>query len=182
MISLNRLFLFYLVLFCALQNYSLMSQNPFLRPGSQKPKPVAVPRPLPPPPPPKPQNTNIELRGFFKFKDEWYFSIFDKSKNKGVWLKKGESFDDGKVEIESFNPETEVIKMKGGATLSLKKSDGKVLSVPSGMPVKKSTAKTSTKNSTNIPSRTIPSSRKIVTSGGRTITIPPRAPLPTPRK
>ena len=159
-----------------------MSQNPFLRPGSQKPKPVAVPRPLPPPPPPKPQNTNLELRGFFKFKDEWYFSVFDKAKNKGVWLKKGESFDDGKVEIESFNAETEVIKMKGGATLSLKKSDGKVLSVPSGMPVKKSTAKTSTKNSTNIPSRTIPGSRKIVTSGGRTITIPPRAPLPTPRK
>ena len=55
-------------------------------------------------------NTNMELRGFFKFKDEWYFSVFDKAKNKGVWLKKGESFDDGKVEIESFNPKPKLLK------------------------------------------------------------------------
>ena len=74
----------------------------------------------------KPQNTNLELRGFFKFKEEWYFSIFDKGKNKGVWLKKGDSFDDGKVEIESFNPDTEVVKLKGGFTLSLKKSENKI--------------------------------------------------------
>ena len=48
------------------------------------------------------------------------FSIFDKGKNKGVWLKKGDSFDDGKVEIESFDPDTEAVKLKGGFTLSLK--------------------------------------------------------------
>jgi len=132
-------------------------------------------RPAPPPPPPKPQNTNIELRGFFKFQGEWYFSIFDKAKNKGVWLQEGEAFDGGKVEIESFNPETEVLKMKGGITLSLKKSDGKVLSVPSAMPVSKAMP---VKKNVSPPQP----GRKIVTSGGRTITIPPRNPLPTPRK
>lgn len=153
----------------------LFGQNPFLRPGSNKPKPVVVQRPAPPPPPPKPQNTNIELRGFFKFKGEWYFSIFDKAKNKGVWLQEGEAFDDGKVEIESFNPETEIVKMKGGTTLSLKKSDGKVLSVPSAMPVKKAKPSSPQK-----PPITSP--RRIVTSGGRTITIPPRNPLPLPKK
>ena len=151
------------------------SQNPFLRPGSQKPKPVVVQRPAPPPPPPKPQNPSIELRGFFKFKGEWYFSLFDKSKNRGVWLQQGESFDDGKVEIQSFNPETEVLLMKGGITLSLKKSDGKVLSVPSAMPVKKAQP-----NKKPVSSG-INSPRRIVTSGGRTITIPPRNPLPTPK-
>ena len=156
-------------------NSFLCGQNPFLRPGSQKPKPVVVQRPAPPPPPPKPQNTNIELRGFFKFQGEWYFSIFDKAKNKGVWLQKGEAFDDGKVEIDSFNPETEVLKMKGGTTLSLKKSDGKVLSVPSAMPVSK--AKPVQKN---VPPPN--TGRRIVTSGGRTITIPPRSPLPLPKK
>ena len=80
-----------------------MWSKSFFTPGSNQPKPV-VQKPVPPPPPPKPQNTNIELRGFFKYQDKWYFSIFDKAKNKGVWLQEGESFDDGKVEIEGFNP------------------------------------------------------------------------------
>ena len=42
-------------------------QNPFLRPGSERPKTPTIVRPAPPPPPPKPLNTNLELRGFFKF-------------------------------------------------------------------------------------------------------------------
>ena len=103
--------------------------NPFLRPGSQNARPPSIIKPAPPPPPPKPLNTNLELRGFFKFDGEWYFSIFDKVKNKGVWLQKGERYDDGKVEVESFNEETEIVKMKNGLTLTLKKSDNKVLPV-----------------------------------------------------
>ena len=149
-------------------------QNPFLRPGSNKPKPV-IQRPTPPPPPPRPQNTNIELRGFFKFQDEWYFSIFDKAKNKGVWLKQGESFQDGSVKIEGFNPETEVLKMAGGITLSLKKSENKILQVPSGIPVpKKPAVKQTATSSQNL--------NRVNLKGGRTITIPPRKlPLPTPQ-
>lgn len=151
-------------------------QNPFLRPGSNNPRPAVISRPAPPPPPPKPQNTNIELRGFFKFKDEWYFSIFDKAKNKGVWLKKGESFQDGSVKIEGFNPETEVLKMAGGVTLSLKKSVNKVLQVPSGIPVPKTKVSPKPSGSKiNPPVRPTP-------SGNRTLTIPPRAKLPLPKK
>ena len=163
---------------------NLNGQNPFLRPGSNKPRPV-IQRPTPPPPPPKPQNTNLELRGFFKFKDEWFFSIFDKGKNKGVWLKKGDSFDDGKVEIESFNPDTEVVKLKGGFTLSLKKSENKILAVPSGMPVKKPTPKASASTKPKPVPRQVTSPsgvRRIVTSSGKTITIPPRNPSVTPKK
>lgn len=117
---------------------SLSAQsNPFLRPGSQNAKPPPVIRSTPNPPPPKPMNSNLELRGFFKFEGIWYFAIFDKVKNQGVWLKKGESFDNGKVKIESFNPETEVVKINGGMTLSLKESQHRVLPVPSAQPVKK---------------------------------------------
>ena len=50
-------------------------------------------------------------------------------------MKKGDSFDDGSRN-ESFDPDTEVVKL-GGFTLSLKKSENKILAVPSGMPVKK---------------------------------------------
>jgi hypothetical protein len=154
----------------------VFGQNPFLRPGSNKPRPPVISRPAPPPPPPKPQNTNIELRGFFKLKDEWYFSIFDKAKNKGVWLKKGESFQDGSVKIEGFNPETEVLKMEGGLTLSLKKSENKILQVPSGIPVPKPKPKTpANTNKVKPPTR-------INLQGNRTLTIPPRAKLPTPAK
>ena len=112
-------------------------ENPFLRPGSQSSKPPPVSRSSPNPPPPRPMNSNLELRGFFELGGKWHFAIFDKVKNKGVWLKKGESFDEGKVQIESFNPDTEVVKMKGGMTLSLKKSQHKILPVPSAQPVKK---------------------------------------------
>ena len=95
---------------------------------------------------------------------------FDKVKNQGVWLQKGESFDDGKVEIESFNEETEIVKMKNGLTLSLKKSDNKVLPVPSAMPVKKPAP---TGKKPPVPTRT--NITKPAT-GGRTLTIPPRTP------
>ena len=94
--------------------------NPFERPGSRQKKPPPIIRPAPPPPAPKSINPNIELRGMFKFLNELHFSLFDRAQNKGAWLKMGESFDDGKVEIEGFNPDTEELKLKGGLSLSLK--------------------------------------------------------------
>ena len=151
-------------------------QNPFLRPGSNTPRPPVITRPVPPPPLPKPQITNIELRGFFKFNNQWYFSIFDRAKNKGVWLKKGESYQDGSVKIEAFNPETEVLQIEGGLTLSLKKSEHKVLQVPSGVPVPKPKVNPKPSGSS------IKAPTKVNLQGKRTITIPPRANLPTPRK
>ena len=113
MIKMRMQVLFFLlfVICFAFQLSTHAQGNPFLRPGSQNRKPTSIVNPAPPPPSPKPINSNLELRGFFKFEGTWHFALFDKVKNKGYWLKKGESLDDGKVQIESFNPETEVVKM-----------------------------------------------------------------------
>ena len=142
--------------------------NPFLRPGSQNRKPTPTVKPAPPPPSPKPINSNLELRGFFKFEGAWHFALFDKVKNKGYWLKKGESFDDGKVQIESFNPETEVVKMKGGQTLSLKASQHKIMPVPSAQPVKKKKTAVPPKSPIRLPNTNLPR-----------VKIPPRKPTIT---
>jgi hypothetical protein len=143
------------------------SINPFERGGPKRPQTAPIVRPAPPPPAPIPINPNIEFRGLFKYQDEWHFSLFNKSTNKGAWIKKGESFDDGKVEIEDFNPQTDILKIKGGMTLSLIKSKNQVLPVPSGQPVKK---KPVVANKPKVSPRppVIPGNR------ARTISIPPR--------
>ena len=105
-------------------------KNPFLRPGSNAPKPPVIQRPAPPPPKPIPRNPNIEFRGYYEFEGVWRLALFDKVKNQGFWLVEGETFDE--LEVESFNPDTEVIKLKGGLSLSLKDSGKTVLPVPSG--------------------------------------------------
>lgn len=140
MFSKSKNVFFVLALFFCFLNLGLYSQkiNPFERPGSRQVKPPAIIRPAPPPPAPKSINPNIELRGIFKFRDEWHFSLFDRGLNRGAWLKIGESFDDGKVEVEGFNPDTEELKLKGGLSLTLKNASNAVLPVPSGQPVKKS--------------------------------------------
>lgn len=150
------------------------SINPFERGGPKRPQTAPIVRPAPPPPAPIPINPNIEFRGLFKYQDEWHFSLFNKSTNKGAWIKKGESFDDGKVEIEDFNPQTDILKIKGGMTLSLIKSKNQVLPVPSGQPVKK---KPVVANKPKVPPRppVIPGNR------ARTISIPPRVNNP-PKK
>jgi len=110
--------------------------NPFLRPGSIQPKPPTVQKPAPPPPKPIPRNPNIEFRGYYEFQGKWRIALFDKAKNQGFWLSQGEKVADIDAEVESFNPETEVLKLKGGMTLSLKDSDKSTLPVPSGQTVK----------------------------------------------
>ena len=93
-------------------------------------------------------------------------------------MRKGESLQNGIVKIESFNPETEVLKMTGGTTLSLKKSENKVLQVPSGIPVPKSSPKKQT-TPTNVPKKI-----NLQAGAGRSLNIPPRNPnpLPIPKK
>jgi len=112
------------------------STNPFLRPGSNQPKLPTVQKPAPPPPKPIPRNPNIEFRGYYEFQGKWRIALFDKAKNQGFWLSQGEKVADIDAEVESFNPETEVLKLKGGMTLSLKDSDKSTLPVPSGQTVK----------------------------------------------
>jgi len=111
------------------------SSNPFLRPGSKKPVVPSVVRQAPPPPAPIPRNPNLEFRGYFKYENEWNFAIFDKSMNQGIWLKKGESFDEGKIEIIDFDPQLHEVRLKGGMKLVLKDSEKTVLAVPSGQTV-----------------------------------------------
>ena len=166
------MFMFSAVFLFGIANQS--PPNPFERGGPKRPPNAPIVRSAPPPPAPIPINPNIEFRGTFKYRDEWHFSLFNKSTNKGAWLKKGETFDDGKVVIEDFNPQNDIIKLKGGVTLSLIKSKNQVLPVPSGQPVKKKpVAANKPKVSPRPP--VIPGNR------ARTISIPPRVNIP-PRK
>jgi len=134
--SLRKVPFFLCVCLCGILHEAvLFAENPFLRPGSNRPAPPPVIKQAPPPPAPIPRNPNLEFRGYFKYENEWHFAIFDKSKNEGVWLKKGESFDEGKVEIIGFDPEANELRLKGGMQLTLKDSEKKVLTVPSGQAV-----------------------------------------------
>ena len=91
-------------------------------------------------------------------------------------MKIGESFDEGKVEIQGFNPDTEELKLTGGLSLTLKNATKGVLPVPSGQPVKKTPQSSVKKGNKLSPPRTLlPGNRP------RAITIPPRVNLP-PRK
>ena len=119
-----------LVLITLLNNSVIAANNPFLKPGSNAPRPPVIQRPAPPPPKPIPRNPNIEFRGYYEFEGVWRVALFDKVKNQGFWLVEGELFEG--IEVESFNPDKEVIKLKGGLSLSLKDSDKTVLPVPSG--------------------------------------------------
>ena len=65
----------------------------------------------------------------FFYGNEWYFSLHDRQKNKGAWLKIGESFDGGIVEVIGYNEETEEVKLSGGFSLKLKSSSNMVLPV-----------------------------------------------------
>lgn len=111
---------------------SFAQGNPFLRPGSKIPVQPLVRKPAPPPPKPIPVNPNLEFRGYFKLKGVWYFALFDKSKNRGEWLQKGQSMTEGGGEIERFDLAGEQISLKGGGKLTLKKSENRSLPLPSG--------------------------------------------------
>lgn len=106
--------------------------NPFLKPGSNRPVPPVIQKPAPPPPKPIPRNPNLEFRGYYEFQGVWKVALFDKAKNEGYWLSQGETIEGIDAEVESFDPDTEMLKLKGGMTLSLKESDKTILPVPSG--------------------------------------------------
>ena len=142
--------------------------NPFLQPGSQNRKPPPVIKSTPLPPSPKPINSNLQFRGYYKFQGVWHFALFDKVKNRGYWLQQGESLDNGKVTIDSFNEVEESVKIKGGQTLRLENSQHKVMPVPSAQPVKKASV---------LPPKTTGAVRSPTTTLPR-VKIPPRKPTP----
>jgi hypothetical protein len=64
-----------------------------------------------------------------------HFALFDKSKNRGEWLQKGESMPDGGREIEGFDSKNEELILQGGLRLSLKDSEKRTLPLPGGAKV-----------------------------------------------
>jgi len=163
--------------FVFFQGFLFSQENPFLPPGAKNARPPApVVRQAPVAPKPKPVNPNLELRGTFRYREVWHFNVFDKVKNKGFWITPGDDLTESNIEVESFDEANDVLKLKGGMSLSLRESAGKTLSVPGqGKPkaiTKKPTAKP-TANRVTFPGR----------SGvKRTVTIPPRAPSRSPVK
>jgi hypothetical protein len=132
---------------------------------------------MPVAPKPKPVNPNLELRGIFRYRDVWHFSIHDKVKNKGYWITPGDALTEANIEVESFDEANDVLKLKGGVTLSLRESANKTLAVPGqGKP----------KAITKKPSSPRPTSNRVTFSKPgsvrRTVTIPPRAPSRSPVK
>lgn len=145
--------------------------NPFLRPGSNRPPPAPAVNPNPTPTAaPKPVNPNLELRGYFRYRGVDHFSIFDKVKNRGFWLVEGLSNDAG-VEVGSFDPEKDELRLKNGTTLTLRASSGKTLPVPGqGKSKPSSVAKKAPQT------RTVPVRAANGTIIRRTVNIPPRKP------
>ena len=154
--------------------FSVAQQNPFLPPGAKSARPPApVVRQTPIAQKPKPVNPNLELRGIFRYRDVWHFSIHDKVKNKGYWVTPGDSLTEDNIEVESFDEANDVLKLKGGMTLALKPSSLKTLPVP-GQGKPRPIAKKST------PPKPVVNRATFTRPGGMrsTVTIPPRAPRP----
>jgi hypothetical protein len=156
---------------------SLFSQdNPFLPPGaksSRRPPPVI--KQVPVAPKPKPVNPNLELRGIFRYREIWHFNVHDKVKNKGYWITPGDALTEANIEVESFDEANDVLKLKGGMSLSLRKSAGKTLAVPGqGKPKAITKKPTSSRPTSNRVTFSKPGSVR------RTVTIPPRAPSRSP--
>jgi hypothetical protein len=154
---------------------SVAQQNPFLPPGAKSARPPApVVRQAPIAQKPKPVNPNMELRGIFRYRDVWHFSIHDKVKNKGYWVTSGDSLTEDNIEVESFDEANDVLKLKGGMELELKPSSLKTLPVP-GQGKPKPIAKKPT------PPKPVVNRTTFTRPGGmRTVTIPPRAPARPP--
>jgi len=147
--------------------------NPFLPPGAKTSRPPApVVKPMPVAPKPKPVNPNLELRGIFRYRDVWHFSIYDKVKNKGFWVTPGDALTEANIEVESFDEANDVLKLKGGMSLSLRESANKTLPVPGQGKPKAITRKPSAKPTANRVTFPNPSGVR------RTVTIPPRSSAP----
>ncbi len=148
--------------------------NPFLPPGAKTSRPPApVVKPMPVAPKPKPVNPNLELRGIFRYRDVWHFSIYDKVKNKGFWVTSGDALTEANIEVESFDEANDVLKLKGGMTLSIRESANKTLPVPGQGKPKAITRKPTARPTANRVTFPTPG------GGRRTVTIPPRAGAPS---
>ena len=146
----------------------LVNESPFFPPTFQpvpKKDPKAAKKEVAKPAPPPPQiQQNLEFKGFFKIRNVWRFSIFDKRTSKSTWVRLEEKADAGFTVLE-FDPENQDIVVEDNGhkeTLSIKSPSGTVVPVshianaPKPAPAaKKPTPTAKPKPAQNIPRRRI---------------------------
>ena len=89
-----------------------VSQNPFLRPGSQqKPPPVSVNKFIPKPIPQKDLSKEVEFRGYFILKGKPYFCLLNKKSNHAEWITLSEHTYE-QYEAYEFDQTSEVLTVK----------------------------------------------------------------------
>jgi len=117
----NLILLLVLLPFCS----GGVANNPFLRPGSNRPPPPVNTPPPPPKPVPNPAFAKeVEFRGYFLLKGIPYFSIFNKKANMGEWIKLNEqTYEEFKAQAFDLESETLTLAFSGqDFTLTLEQS------------------------------------------------------------
>ena len=98
---------FLLVLFT--NAFGSVAPNPFLKPGSKQKPPVPAKPSFTPKQIIRPDLAKeLEFKGYFIFKDEVYFSLFNKKVNYGEWIKINEKTLE-EISAESFDLDTETL-------------------------------------------------------------------------
>lgn len=92
---------------CTLSAETLESKNPFLPPGYGKEAPVQKVEPVVQN---GPISREVEFRGIVQLDGVYQFSVFNKSSQKGYWLRENES-EDG-ISIRSFDAESMSITLQ----------------------------------------------------------------------
>jgi hypothetical protein len=135
----GSLFLF----FCSSSLMSGVASNPFLRPSPNVPPRQVTP--LPTPKPPQKINPNlskeVEFRGYFIYRGEPHFCIFNKKSNHGEWIKLNEKTYE-EFQAHSFDLEKESVTLRFNGqdivlTLEKSKVDSTAPSTPSKIPLPK---------------------------------------------
>lgn len=120
-----------------------MASNPFLRPSPNVPPRQVTP--LPAPKPPQKINPNlskeVEFRGYFIYRGEPHFCIFNKKSNHGEWIRLNEKTYE-EFQAHSFDLEKESVTLRFNGqdiVLSLEKSkvESTAPSSPSKIPLPK---------------------------------------------
>ena len=115
-----------------------VASNPFLRPSPNVPPRQVTP--LPTPKPPQKINPNlskeVEFRGYFIYRGEPHFCIFNKKSNYGEWIKLNEKTYE-EFQAHSFDLEKESVTLRiNGEDIVLTLEKSKVDSTPSSSPSK----------------------------------------------
>jgi hypothetical protein len=117
-----------------------VASNPFLRPSPNVPPRQVTP--LPTPKPPQKINPNlskeVEFRGYFIYRGEPHFCIFNKKSNHGEWIKLNEKTYE-EFQAHSFDLEKESVTLRFNGqdivlTLEKSKVDSTAPSTPSKIP------------------------------------------------